>query len=67
MVFLWLVMSIISLPFGRTPAGEAVVLYMLTNGKGMEVAISTYGAWLCPESAGPERNAGRRGSGFRQP
>jgi aldose 1-epimerase len=30
-------------PFGRTPSGEAVSLYTLTNGKGMEVAISTYG------------------------
>ncbi len=30
-------------PFGKTPAGEEVELYTLTNSKGMEVAITTYG------------------------
>jgi aldose 1-epimerase len=29
--------------FGQTPSGEAVDLYTLTNGKGMEATISTYG------------------------
>jgi aldose 1-epimerase len=29
--------------FGVTPSGGAVDLYVLTNGKGMEAAISTYG------------------------
>lgn len=30
-------------PFGETPSGEKVDLYTLSNRKGMEVAISTYG------------------------
>jgi aldose 1-epimerase len=30
-------------PFGKTPSGEAVDLYTLTNGKGVEATISTYG------------------------
>jgi aldose 1-epimerase len=30
-------------PFGRTPSGETVDIYTLTNSKGMEAAISTYG------------------------
>lgn len=29
--------------FGKTPEGEAVELYTLTNSKGMEAAITTYG------------------------
>ena len=32
-----------SVPFGKTPEGEAVDLYLLKNAKGMEAAISTYG------------------------
>lgn len=32
-----------SRPFGKTPSGEAVDLYTLSNGKGMEVTVSTYG------------------------
>ena len=32
-----------SWPFGQTQTGEAVNLYTLTNGKGMEVTISNYG------------------------
>lgn len=32
-----------SRPFGQTPSGEKVDLYTLTNSKGMEAAISTYG------------------------
>jgi len=30
-------------PFGKTPAGEEVVLYTLANSKGLEAAITTYG------------------------
>ena len=30
-------------PFGKTPAGEEVTLYTLTNARGTEVAITTYG------------------------
>lgn len=30
-------------PFGQTPSGETAYLYTLTNSKGMEAAISTYG------------------------
>ena len=45
-------------PFGSTPAGEAVELYTLTNSKGMEAAIMTYGGILVslkvPGSAGAD-------------
>ncbi len=32
------------LPFGETPAGEAVDLYMLTDSTGIAVSVATYGA-----------------------
>src|SRR5579863_4453085 len=54
-----------SRPFGRTPSGEAVDLYTLTNSNGMEAAISTYGGVVVSLKV-PDRNAGRCGSGFRQ-
>lgn len=36
--------SISSEPFGALPDGEAVTLYTLTNGKGMEMRVIDYGA-----------------------
>ena len=36
--------NISSRPFGKTPAGETVELYTLKNAKGVEAAISPYGA-----------------------
>ena len=50
-----LVMSIVSSPFGRTPSGESVDLYTLTNNKGMEAAISTYGGVVVSLKV-PDRN-----------
>jgi aldose 1-epimerase len=50
-----LLMSIISRPFGQTPSGEAVDLYTLTNGKGMEATISTWGGVLVSLKV-PDRN-----------
>jgi aldose 1-epimerase len=41
--------------FGVTPSGEAVDLYTLTNSKGMEAAISTYGGVVVSLKV-PDRN-----------
>src|SRR6185295_10319543 len=38
--------KVTSAPWGKTPAGEAVELYTLTNAKGAEVTIATYGGRL---------------------
>jgi aldose 1-epimerase len=42
-------------PFGKTPAGEEVELYTLTNGKGMEAAVATFGAIVVSLTA-PDRS-----------
>ncbi len=42
-------------PFGKTAGGEAVDLYRLANGRGMEAAIITYGGVLVSLTA-PDRN-----------
>ena len=42
-------------PFGKTPDGEAVELYELTNKNGAEVAISTYGGTVVSLKV-PDRN-----------
>lgn len=39
-------MSIETLPFGMTPDGQDVALYILTNRNGMKLAVTTYGAKL---------------------
>ena len=43
-------------PFGKTPEGEQVELYTLTNSKGMEVSVMTYGGIIVslktPDRAG---------------
>jgi aldose 1-epimerase len=44
-----------SQPFGQTPSGAAVELFTLTNAKGMEAAISTYGGVLVSLKV-PDRN-----------
>ncbi|MBM3749329.1 MAG: galactose-1-epimerase, partial [Acidobacteria bacterium] len=44
-------------PFGKTPAGEDVALYTLTNSKGFAAAITTYGGIVVSLKA-PDR-AGR--------
>jgi aldose 1-epimerase len=41
--------------FGMTPSGEAVDLYTLTNSKGMEAAISTFGGVIVSLKV-PDRN-----------
>ena len=47
-----------SRPFGKTPSGEAVDLYTLSNGKGMEATVSTYGGVVVslkvPDRAGTQ-------------
>ncbi len=35
-----------SQPFGQTPAGQPVTLYTLTNGQGMSVSLTDYGATI---------------------
>lgn len=42
-------------PFGKTPAGEEVDLYTLTDGKGVQATISTYGG-VVVSLAVPDRN-----------
>jgi len=46
--------------YGATPEGEAVDQYTLVNGKGMEVAVITYGgiitSWTAPDRNGQYRN-----------
>jgi aldose 1-epimerase len=42
-------------PFGKTPEGQPVDLYMLTNGAGMEVAITNYGGIVVSVKT-PDRN-----------
>jgi aldose 1-epimerase len=47
--------STIKKPFGKTPDGQAVDLYVLTNREGMEVAISSFGGAVVSLKA-PDRN-----------
>jgi len=35
--------AITHIPWGRTPSGEPVELYTLSNSSGMEVRVATYG------------------------
>ncbi len=46
--------------YGTTPEGEAVDQYVLTNGKGMEVTVITYGgiitSWTAPDKNGQYGN-----------
>lgn len=51
--------KITSHPFGKTPDGEQVDLYTLTDGKGAQATISTYGGVVVSLSV-PDRN-GRAG------
>jgi aldose 1-epimerase len=44
-----------SRPFGQTPSGDKVDLYTLTNAKGMEATISTYGGVIVSLKA-PDRS-----------
>jgi aldose 1-epimerase len=47
--------SLTSRPFGKTPQGELVTLYTLTNKNGMSVSIMDYGATIVKILA-PDRN-----------
>ena len=56
------------LPFGKTPDGTPVELYVLTNAKGMTAKIMTYGAILTELNvARPRRQARRRRPRLRRP
>lgn len=47
--------STVKKPFGKTPEGEAVELYVLTNKNGLEAAITTYGGAVVSLKV-PDRN-----------
>jgi aldose 1-epimerase len=49
-------MSVTQAPFGTAPGGEAVELYTIANGRGIELRVATYGgvivSLLAPDRAG---------------